>query len=83
MYNITVFGRETLAGTLVSVSISETDDNGNTEGLTGFSSMCNDDFPGLAWGSLENFLEQTCVALYNTLSTNRTTIAQSKKVSSD
>lgn len=70
MYNITVSGTQTLVGTYISVSVSETDDTGASEPLFGFRTFCADGFAGLPAGSLEEFLEQTITACVNGLSTN-------------
>lgn len=70
MYNITISGSQTLVGTAVSVSVSETDDRNVTEHLFGFRTFSADGFAGLAAGSLEEFLEQVIVACVNGLSSN-------------
>lgn len=70
MYNITISGSQTLVGTALSVSVSETDDNNVTEHLFGFRTFCADGFVGLTAGSLEEFLEQVITASVNGLSTN-------------
>lgn len=76
MYNITISGTETLVGTAVTVSISETDDSMVTHPLTGFRTFCADQFDGLEPGSLESFLEQVITAAVNTLSANRDRLAE-------
>lgn len=68
MYQLTVFARETLVGTAITVSLSEKDDTGQTEGLAAWSSFCADQFEGLPGFSLESFLEQTSTAVVNALS---------------
>lgn len=70
MYQLNVFARQTLVGTAVSVSLSEKYDDGRTEGLATWSTLCADQFLDLAGNSLEEFLEQTFVAFVNTVSAN-------------
>jgi len=70
MYNIHIHGTQSLVGTYVSVSISETDDCNVTKPVTGLRTFCADGFDGLEAGSLEEFLEQVITAAVNTLSAN-------------
>ena len=70
MYSIHVTGIQTLVGTHISVSVSETNQYGFSDQLFGFRTFAADGFDGLEAGSLEEFLEQTIVACVNGLSTN-------------
>lgn len=70
MYNITVSGQETLVGTAISVSLSETTDDHRSALLATWTGFCADQYDELPSGSLEAFLEQVCTAVVNTLSSN-------------
>lgn len=70
MYNITVSGQETLFGTAISVSLSETTDDGHSHPLAQWNSYCGDQYDDLPQGSLEAFLEQVSTAVVNSLSSN-------------
>lgn len=70
MYNITVSGQETLVGSAISVSLSETTDEGRSTLLATWTSFCGDQYDDLPHGSLEAFLEQISTAVVNSLSSN-------------
>lgn len=69
MYNIHVSAHQTLGGTLLNCSLSETDDLGNTYQVAEFRLSDNSHFAALEEDSLEEFLEQVLVALVKGVST--------------
>ena len=70
MYNITVSGQETLVGTAISVSLSETTEDHRSAIVATWTSFCADQYDELPHGSLEAFLEQVATAVVNSLSSN-------------
>lgn len=69
MYNISVHGQQALSFTLLSVSVTETDDMGTTQVLFTVQDAAGDRSPDYEPGSLEEFLEQVVVCLSRALST--------------
>lgn len=69
MHNLHVSATQTVAGTLVAVSISETDEEGTTMPLATATALSTREFPELDGGSLEEFLEQAMDGVVKSLST--------------
>lgn len=72
MYNLNVSAQETLVGTAIQVSLSETSEEGRSQVIATWTSFCGDQYDELPHGSLEAFLEQVSTAVVNTLSSNGT-----------
>lgn len=69
MYNCHVSAIQIQGSAHVTVSLSETDENGFTVPLAATSSTESMRFPELAEDSMEEFLEQVVAALVKSLST--------------
>lgn len=68
MYNLHVDAHQAFEQSLVSCSLSETDEFGNTHALATFRFTNSDRFEALEPGSLEEFLEQIVTGLVKALS---------------
>lgn len=70
MYQVVATAIQSVVGTTLHVSISETDDTGRTYNLASLSTLCADQYDALERYSLEECLEQMVTGLVNTLSSN-------------